>query len=103
MNIAEVELLDRTRPRSPVGAATSWPCPGCGNRQQLSSSWHAYVRNRVGPPLDRWIRLCESCIDTATCAEASARPVSTELSEPWLVDLAESTAILRAVSSLAQS
>jgi hypothetical protein len=107
MDIGEVELLDRTRPRSPGGPATSWPCPGCGERHSLASSWHVFVRNRLGPPLERWIRLCDSC----TCAAAgvpatpghSPTASETAVGEPWLRELAETTAILRAISSLGVS
>lgn len=46
----------------PQSTAGDWPCPVCGRREPTANSYNARVRNRTGPPLERWVRVCADCV-----------------------------------------
>lgn len=44
------------------GTRGDWPCPFCEERQPLTGSYAARVRNLAGPPMERWVRVCATCV-----------------------------------------
>lgn len=63
LDLARVEVLtarQRTLPEH-VRADLLWPCPACGLRQPVRSSWALRVRNSDHPPHEREVIACDDC------------------------------------------
>lgn len=44
-------------------AETLWPCPYCDRRRRLDRASSVRVRNRTGRPSQRWVLMCNVCVD----------------------------------------
>ena len=64
IELANVELWD-IRPldvEQPLAARARWPCPFCGQRRPVVTSYEARARNRIGEPHERAVRVCADCV-----------------------------------------
>lgn len=106
LDLTAVEVLESVLVEvAGVHAGTTWPCPGCGERRAVATSASARIRNLVGPTLERWVRLCQECVAPYLDSRPGL-PLETAVDgwdpalEPWLADLAGTTAVRRLMRSV---
>lgn len=63
VDLRDVEVLE-TAPANDDGRRLvgRWPCPFCDKQRELAEARAVRVRNRDGGSLERWVLMCDDCL-----------------------------------------